>query len=691
MIKRYPSSESRNSLIENNIKNLLNSLENFIYTIKEFYKSLELMRKREKDLKNKYYYNFLCFSLCLKKKYKNDRNILEQIEDIEEDKKVINDKLEKLSDNYMSRKETIIKELFSCISMKSFLILLLSILHFYAIAEVNGFLFSLFGEIKRSSYHYFHGNYTTNKTFEDFFINSTLTDSSQINFNYFTSILTSFFICKYSIMTLYFFSTIGLIVIIYLVSNFKFLTNHVLYENKNYPFDSFLAICIFYGGIYFFAGLIALLPYELLKKNNRVNSWDLLLMNFFLTFSVIIKNLLHDKISIFKYPYICGRFYVGASLVFFIYPFIIWIQNKANDQNESKRDSDIISTIYRINESIKTKYNDIENSGRISDLDINTSKKDDKSNISDTSFAGSNDSFIEMNSFDEESLYQSEELIPDKSDRSSKEIIEKKSNYNLYYIFGVLIIKFEHFIITATIKTISSYIWMILKDEKIIMILLINLFSRTQKLKFKTIYKKEFNTSIYYLIGNFSLSYFILFIFSIIFYFREVRNHKEKNNNKLLEKKEFYIINAVIIDNTIVFIFSILNIVFPNPIFSYLCISIGGNFNFLLYEYYSTVEKDYISISGFISLAQILFRIIELIFEPCEDYWLYIQIGISIASIITSCYYIKKCLNEENKEEEDVLDNSSCDLKNIIDTKFYLSFFGSIIIISACLFFVLSR
>ena len=348
MIK-YPSSESRNSLIENNIKNLLNSLESFINIIKEFYESLELTRKREKDLKKKYYHKFLCFNLCLKKQYKNDRNILEQIEEIEEDKNIINDKLEKLSDNYMSRKENIIKELFSCISMKSFLILLLSILHFYAIAEVNGFLFSLFGEIKRSSYRYFHGNYTTNKTFEDFFTNSTLTDSSQINFNYFTSIFTSYFICKYSIMTLYAFSTIGLIAIIYIASNFNFLNNNVLLENKNYPFGSFLEICAFYVGIYFFAGLIALLPYELLKKNNRVNSWDLLLMNFFLTFSVITKNLLHDKISIFKYPYICGRFYIGASFVFFIYPFIIWIQNKANDQNESQRDSDIISTIYRIN------------------------------------------------------------------------------------------------------------------------------------------------------------------------------------------------------------------------------------------------------------------------------------------------------------------------------------------------------
>ena len=154
----------------------------------------------------------------------------------------------------------------------------------------------------------------------------------------------------------------------------------------------------------------------------------------------------------------------------------------------------------------------------------------------------------------------------------------------------------------------------------------------------------------------------------------------------MLKIKVCYIINAIIIDNFVVLIFSILNIIFPNPIFSYLSISISGNLNFLLYEYYSTIEREYMSMSGFISLAQIIFRLLELIFEPCPDYWLYIQIGFSIVGIIASLFYFKfVIINEEKNEVDNNNDNYQEIMKNIFNYKFYILF---IILISAISIFI---
>ena len=49
--------------------------------------------------------------------------------------------------------------------------LLMSIVHFLAISEINGVLFSLFEEIKRSFHYLRNKKYNTNKNFYDFFKN----------------------------------------------------------------------------------------------------------------------------------------------------------------------------------------------------------------------------------------------------------------------------------------------------------------------------------------------------------------------------------------------------------------------------------------------------------------------------------------------------------------------------------------
>ena len=684
--------ERKESDLEKNIKNCTNSLDYLVHDINEgFCKSIEDNRKRKERLKEKYYNKICGIFCCLKSKYKDNEDIINEINDIKDENKNLNNHFESLTETYMSQKEKNIDiNLYSCISKRSLLILFLSFFHFYAIAEINGYLYSLFGELKRTVNIFFNPTPNTDKTFDTFFTKSTITDSSQINFNYFTSIFASYFICKFSIMTLYAFSTISLLGIICLVSFFNYLDKEHL--NSNYKLSDFITLMIYYILIYFFAGLVALLPYELLKVNKVINSWDLLLMHFLLTLAVIFKNILHDKIDFFKSPKKCTISYILSASIFFIYLLNIWIQNNSKEKNKNNNQDESSNQEEKIRTDKKEDNKDINNNCKKLNNELNISLIN---NINDNDIDSNEDEndneLVRMNSFDYDKLFvqidNNEEK--EKDNNEEKEDSKIKKFFTPFYILGCLIIKFPHFMITIKIKSLTSYICSILRDKKIMLILLINLLSRTQKLKFKTIYKKEYNSSIYYLIGNFSLSYLILFIFSIYFFIFEVRKEKKIANKKLLEIKECYINNTIIIDNFIVFIFSVINLVVPNPIFSYLSISISGNFNFLLYEYYSTIEREYISISGFISFAQIIFRIFEFIFEPCPDYWLYIQIVLSILGIFASYLYYRLCIISEKVKEKG--ENYIEEGKSLLNVKFYVLFFIPIIIISVFIFWILSH
>ena len=70
-----------------------------------------------------------------------------------------------------------------------------SILHFWGISEVNGILFSLLEEMKKS-FHHLKGDqaYNNGINFYYFFKDLVFYDSSQINFNYFSSKLSTTFI-----------------------------------------------------------------------------------------------------------------------------------------------------------------------------------------------------------------------------------------------------------------------------------------------------------------------------------------------------------------------------------------------------------------------------------------------------------------------------------------------------------------
>ena len=72
--------------------------------------------------------------------------------------------------------------------------LLMSIFHFVAISEINGILFSLFEEIKKSCHYLKNKKYNKNNNFFYFLKSLVLYDSSQINFNFIASLFSSLFI-----------------------------------------------------------------------------------------------------------------------------------------------------------------------------------------------------------------------------------------------------------------------------------------------------------------------------------------------------------------------------------------------------------------------------------------------------------------------------------------------------------------
>ena len=103
--------------------------------------------------------------------------------------------------------------------------------------------------------------------------------------------------------------------------------------------------------------------------------------------------------------------------------------------------------------------------------------------------------------------------------------------------------------------------------------------------------------------------------------------------------KEKLIIVILGIENILVCILTVLIIFYDYRWISYTAISISGCVNYILYEYYSTVEIEYITASGFISLPQVIFRFIEQ-FLKCDGlFWICWQIGCTIVGLIANIIY----------------------------------------------------
>ena len=178
-----------------------------------------------------------------------------------------------------------------------------SILHFWGISEVNGILFSLLEEMKKS-FHYLKGDRTYNNDndndndkeynydFNYFFKTLVFYDSSQINFNYFSSILSTTFINIMGETRTYFLCLFLNIVSLILLYLFHITELGEEYENE---FNYLLKTGCFYLFIYIFTGIIGLMPFYLLKNKN--SDWNIFLINLCCFIGVLLKNLIHWLLS----------------------------------------------------------------------------------------------------------------------------------------------------------------------------------------------------------------------------------------------------------------------------------------------------------------------------------------------------------------------------------------------------------
>ena len=225
-----------------------------------------------------------------------------------------------------------------------------SILHFYALSEINGILFALLEEIKKSS-HYLMGDpeYNKDKNFYDFFLDLVIYDSSQINFNYLSSLLSNTIITFIDVSPTYFLCILCNAVLLFFLYSFHLLEltdkhdNEVIYALK---------MLFFYVLIYLFTGIIGLLPFYLIEnKNNQMN---IVVGNSCLFLGVIIKNVVHilliktidNKCTIY---WIKVLLFLLTSLIYFIF---LCIKNPKKKYDEiyqySKGKLTLITKFYSI-------------------------------------------------------------------------------------------------------------------------------------------------------------------------------------------------------------------------------------------------------------------------------------------------------------------------------------------------------
>ena len=238
----------------------------------------------------------------------------------------------------------------------------LSILHFFAFSEIHGILLALMKEIERSLKRSITGHYKFEKkdgkmiikTFYYFLTKSNYHDSSQINFNYVSSIFTLSFIklfrTKYNILIVYFISILVVAIFSFILIAFDYRNEEELKKQKNYSGLKIFGFIIIYVLIYCFAGFISLLPHKLLddiyKKEKEIFSLGKhVFINGSLLVAVTLKNifniyLLHPKCgSISKIIFWETIIFSGSATLFLLILLIIVYRNykiiKEDEQNYS--------------------------------------------------------------------------------------------------------------------------------------------------------------------------------------------------------------------------------------------------------------------------------------------------------------------------------------------------------------------
>ena len=562
----------------------------------DLHKSINDFNEVKKDFKEEYYCSKFC--CCLKKKYRNDEKIKNNIKEIQKMENSIEDKLELIVKNEIEYQYFNSKIELICFIVASFF-------HFFAISEIYSVKFALFREIKKTIYCYFHEKYDINeqKTFNDYYKYSILRDISQTNISYITSYLTMFLVSPSNAWKVYLVSIIIIFLIMISIPFIEFKDRHQIENNENYGSNTFTKIILAFLGIYLFAGIICLMPIYLYKNLNKYNIGFNIILCSLITFSVIIKILLHSN---YEFSLVTSSLFFLVSLIFLF--FLLWKRNK-NDDNKRQNHK----------ENGKEKVKLIVEMPIIINKD---GKKEDDDNDSSNgkTMTENNDS----------------QIIPN-DDNDNKEKIFKEDNYKSCFYLGYLIVKFKNICIFIKIRGICNYISKFFCDQNLMFLLLINFFSRAQKLRFKFDYKENLEKKTddenphLYIISNFLVSCYSAIILVVFLKFID------KNNNI-----EINIIKCILLDNIWTLISSILCL-FNIKIKTYIIIistAISSNINYLFYIFYSKDIKNFISLSAFFSLSTLLLRVCEIIGGPFQNY--IFQIIFSIIAIILSCIYLKK-------------------------------------------------
>ena len=612
---------------------------NFRNTLKEY-------EEVEEKYNEEFYFNccccekYSCYCCCLNGKTKNNKEIKKEIDIINELKE------EKINKNLENIETENNNESNGLIIWKKLVFFLFSLVHFYAISEIYSLQFAFFRELKRSLYRLFKEKYEINdqKIFEVYYTDSIKRDVSQINISYISSFFTCYLVKKYGILIIYLLSIFIIFIFMIVVSYVKFLSEDKINKNENYNGFTIFLIGFFYMLINIVIGIICFIPILFLSNNNNISNtlenqqnskkekdWlDNLIIILAITLSVIIKILIHKNINDISLLF-SSFIFLFCSLVYF---FFLFFQNKYLSNNDNQK-------------------NDKSENQEFDELKI------------------INDSFIDIQ----------------KENNKNNE----KEKYTLSYYLGYFIIEFEKIYISIKIEGFCSYICLFFTNKTLLMLLLINFFSRAQKIRFKLDFRKKLEGDDDHPENKIIIIFALNFIFSFAIYLIEAfvnKNEKNNNNNENnysnLENNnkhlnninnETSIIIYIIVANIFVYISSILHLskqikkYFRSKICD-LSIAVTGSINYAFYIYYYKKKKLYIPLSAFFSISTLLLRICEMI-ESLQIY--NIQIIFSIISISLSYIFMDIFIfKKESKKQFRIFFAIGVSLLSLLFFYFYL-------------------
>ena len=501
-----------------------------------------------------------------------------------------------------------------------------SIIHFLAIAEINDVLFALLEELKKSL-HYLINNdkYNKDKNYFDFFRNGVLFDSSQINFNYLSALLSNTLIDLLGDDITYlicFLANIGILILLYFV--------HLVNVQNEYSneFTHFIKILLFYIFIYTFTGIVALIPFY--SMNNRFSGENIIAINTFLFLGVLLKYVIHILLL---------KIEIGDSFLFWI-KLVIFV---------------LCSFLYLIIHKIKFKKKKFNSYSYF---------------IGKLTYRNKSSSIIlkfqSLGGYLKSLIYSSVIIIFILNFLSRAQKIAFKSqfkddfdkswlmplNFFLSYALYIIIMITYNYIQNSKLK--SFLIDYNKKDQKNSLFRSIihseNLIEENEE--------EDDNNSPNYIEKNQEGSNIKQLIKNL---------DEQRMSSKMKEK---FIFSCIFFENLISFCLSIAYEIFvsnantntksdqnsnftPESIICYSSILISGSINFILTEYYSSQKIEYFSLSGIICFSQVIFRIVELIHSLYkDDWWIYFQITVSFLGCVISFFssdIIKKILKKRKK------------------------------------------